>query len=284
MNAINTQAQEIASPRPRQGNLFTRLRSYCVFVPLVYLYTLVLGILSLLSSLFDRDGRVQHEFARLWSRMILKTGFVPLHVEGLENIDAAQPAVYAANHLSALDIPVLLAGIPGQFRIMAKKELFRYPVLGWHLKRSGQIPIVFGDAHASVGSLKRSGQIPIVFGDAHASVGSLKRAGRTLRKGLPLMVFPEGGRSPSGQLQPFMGGAFFAAIAEQVPVIPIAIVGTYELLPMNSYYAMPGPVDMIIGKPIATTGMRLRDLDKLAAQVRSAIAEMYNSRAKVMTK
>ncbi len=249
----------MAGAKPRRGTLFTRLRSYFFYVPLVYLYTLVLGILSLLSSLFDRSGRVQHEFARLWSRMILKTGFVPVHVDGLEHIDPARPAVYAANHLSALDIPVLYGYIPGQFRIMAKKELFRYPVLGWHLKRSGQIPIAYGDAHASV--------------------SSLKRAGRSLRQGLPLMVFPEGGRSPDGQLQPFLGGAFFAAIAEQVPVIPIAIVGTYELLPMNSFHALPGPVHMIIGRPIETTGMRLRDLDKLAAQVRAAIAEMYNSRA-----
>jgi len=257
---MNTQVQEVAGREQRRGTLFGRLRSYFVYVPLVYLYTLVLGILSLLSSLFDVSGRVQHGFARLWARMILKTGFVPVHVEGLEHIDPAHPAVYAANHLSALDIPVLLAMIPGQFRIMAKKELFRYPFMGWHLKRSGQIPIVFGDAHASV--------------------SSLKRAGRSLRKGLPLMVFPEGGRSPNGQLQPFMGGAFFAAIAEQVPVIPITIIGTYELLPMNSFYAIPGPVEMIIGKPIPTTGMRLRDLDKLAAEVRNAVAEMLSSRAK----
>jgi 1-acyl-sn-glycerol-3-phosphate acyltransferase len=260
---MNTQA-EVAGGEQRRGTLLGRLRSYFVLVPVVYLYTLVLGTLSLLSSLFDSSGRVQHWFARLWARMILKTGCVPVHVEGLENIDSAHPAVYAANHLSALDIPVLLAMIPGQFRIMAKKELFRYPFMGWHLKRSGQIPIVFGDAHASV--------------------SSLKRAGRSLRKGLPLMVFPEGGRSPNGQLQPFMGGAFFAAIAEHVPVIPIAIIGTYELLPMNSFYAMPGPVGMIIGKPIATTGMRLRDLDKLAAQVRDAIAEMYSSHAEGLAK
>jgi 1-acyl-sn-glycerol-3-phosphate acyltransferase len=257
---MSTQAQEMLSTKPRRGTLFTRLRSYFVYVPLVYLYTLVLGILSLLASLFDRGGRLQHGFARLWARMILKTGFVPVHVEGLEHIDPAHPAVYAANHLSALDIPVLYASIPGQFRIMAKKELFRYPVLGWHLQRSGQIPIVYGDAHASV--------------------SSLKRAGRSLRHGLPLMVFPEGGRSPDGRLQPFLGGAFFAAIAEQVPVIPIAIVGTYELLPMNSFHALPGPVLMIIGRPIETAGMRLRDLNKLAAQVWAAVAEMYNSRAR----
>jgi len=236
------------------------LRSYFVYVPLVYLYTLVLGVLSLLSSFFDRNGRLQHRFAHWWACLILKTGSTPLHVSGLEHIEPGQPAVYAANHLSALDIPVLYAAIPGQFRIMAKKELFRYPVLGWHLKRSGQIPIVFGDPHASV--------------------GSLKRAGRALRQGLPLVVFPEGGRSPHGYLQPFLGGAFFAAIAEQVPVIPIAIVGTYELLPMNSFHALPGPVNVVIGQPIATTGMRLRDMDRLAERVRNAIAEMYHSCAK----
>jgi 1-acyl-sn-glycerol-3-phosphate acyltransferase len=257
---MNIQAQEVATGEERRGTVFTRLRSYFVYVPLVYLYTLVLGILSLLSSLFDGSGRVQHWFARAWARMILRTGPVHVHVEGLDNIDPAHPAVYAANHLSALDIPVLYAMIPGQFRIMAKKELFRYPVLGWHLKRSGQIPIVFGDAHASV--------------------GTLKRAGRSLRKGLPLMVFPEGGRSETGELQPFLGGAFFAAIAEQVSVIPIAIVGTYEMLPMNSFHVVPGPVDLIVGRPVVTTGMRLRDMEKLAAQVRAAIAEMYDARAK----
>ena len=96
------------------------------------------------------------------------------------------------------------------------------------------------------------------------------------------MVFPEGGRSATGQLLPFMGGAFFAAIAEQVPVVPIAIVGTYEMLPMNSFHVVPGPVELVIGKPIATTGMRLRDMDKLAAQVREAIAEMYDLHAKAV--
>ena len=259
---MNTQAQEVAAGEQRRGSVYTRLRSHFVYVPLVYLYTFVLGIFSLLSSLFDRGGRVQHWFACLWSRLILKTGPVTLHVDGLENIDLSRHVVYAANHLSALDIPVLYAGIPGQFRIMAKKELFRYPVLGWHLKRSGQIPIVFGDPHASV--------------------RSLKRAARALRQGLPLMVFPEGGRSATGQLLPFMGGAFFAAIAEQVPVVPIAIVGTYEMLPMNSFHVVPGPVELVIGKPIATTGMRLRDMDKLAGQVREAIAEMYDLHAKAV--
>src|SRR5215469_17252470 len=113
--------------RKANSGLLSRFRSYCIFVPLIYLYTFIMGSLSLLSSFFDRDGRMQHWFAVHWARMILATTGVRVHVEGAEHIDPAQAAVYAANHLSALDIPVLYSCIPGQFRIMAKRELFSYP-------------------------------------------------------------------------------------------------------------------------------------------------------------
>jgi 1-acyl-sn-glycerol-3-phosphate acyltransferase len=210
--------------------------------------------------LFDSSGRVQHRIARLWARLILKTVGIHVRVEGLEHLHPQQPAIYAVNHLSAIDIPVLYAHLPGKFRIMAKRELFRYPFLGWHLKRSGQIPIVSGDAHASL--------------------RSLNRAGETLRHGMPLVVFPEGGRSRTGQLQEFMNGAFYVAIRAQAAVVPMAIVGSFELLPMNSFHMLPGNIDLVIGEPIPTTGMRLRDTDKLAAQVRQVIAELYDSHAR----
>jgi 1-acyl-sn-glycerol-3-phosphate acyltransferase len=260
----NTQQAEerIANSEKRVANsgFLSRLRSYCIFVPLIYLYTGIMGSLSLLSSFFDRDGRMQHWFAVHWARMILKTVGVGVHIDGLEHIDPAQPAVYAANHLSALDIPVLYANLPVQFRILAKRELFSYPFLGWHLKRSGQIPIDQGDARASLRSLN------------HASA--------SLRNGMPLVIFPEGGRSPSGQMRDFMGGAFYMAIKAQAPVVPIVLVGTYEQLPMNSFYLRPGQVDMIIGQPIPTIGMVPRQMDKLSAQVREVMLAMYESRAK----
>ena len=115
----------------------------------------------------------------------------------------------------------------------------------------------------------------MVYGDPHASLRSLNRAGDALRSGMPLMVFPEGGRSATGELQTFMGGAFYVAIRTQLPVVPIALVGTYERLPINSFHVVPGVVHMVIGEPIPTTGLRLRDMDKLAAQVRQTIAGMY---------
>ena len=246
--------------RVEKSSFFSRARSCCVFVPLIYLYTGIMGSLSLLSSFFDRNGRMQHWFAVRWARMILKTAGVRVDIEGLEHIDPAQPAVYAANHLSALDIPVLYANLPVQFRILAKRELFGYPFLGWHLRRSGQIPIDQGDARASLRSLN------------HASA--------SLRNGMPLVIFPEGGRSPSGRMRDFMGGAFYMAIKAQAPVVPIVLVGTYELLPMNSFHLRPGRVDMIIGEPISTAGMVPRQMDKLSAQVREAMLEMYESRVK----
>src|SRR6185312_4682593 len=134
-------------------NRLSWIRSIFLLDPLIYLYTVVLGILSLLSSFVDRGGRIQHGFARLWSWLILKTIFSPVEVTGLENIDRSQPVVFAANHISALDIPLIYASLPVPFRILAKKELFRYPFMGWHLSRSGQIPVVLENPKASVRSL-----------------------------------------------------------------------------------------------------------------------------------
>ncbi len=241
-----------------RGTLLSRLRSYLIFLPLSYICTGVMGTLSLLSSLIDRDGRMQHWFAQHWAKMTLKILMVRVHVSGQAGIDFGRPAVYAANHLSALDIPLLYACLPFPFRILAKKELFAYPFLGWHLRRSGQIPVSIGDARASLRSLNRASQ--------------------TLREGMPMVVFPEGGRSPDGQLQEFMGGAFYAALKAQVPVVPIVIFGVQELLPMNSFHSLPGDVDMMFCDPVSTEGMTPRDMDKLSATVRQVMKEALLAR------
>ncbi|HZQ91336.1 MAG TPA: lysophospholipid acyltransferase family protein [Terriglobales bacterium] len=249
-------------PQSKLAAFFSILRSLFFFVPLVYLYTAVLGALSLISSLWDRSGRVQHGFARLWSRLILKTLFSPATTVGLENVlNDGKPRLWVFNHASALDIPVLYADLPFQFRIIAKKELFRYPFMGWHLKRSGQIAI---DPE-----------------DAHSSLSSLNRAAQTLRSGMPLVVFPEGGRCIDGHIQPFLGGGFYAAIRARVDVVPVALVGTWEVLPMNSYHVRPGPVQMIVGRPISTDGMHVRQMDELAARAQRAVEDLYYSRAAV---
>lgn len=236
-------------------HLLSRLRSYFILDPLIWLYTIVLGTLSLLSSLFDQTGEIQHNFARLWSRMILGTIGAPVTVQGLEKIDTSKSHVYVVNHLSALDIPVLYAYLPFQFRILAKQELFSYPFMGWHLRRSGQIPVVLENPKASI--------------------RSLSLAVTAIKNNMPLVIFPEGGRSESGQLQPFMGGAFYAAIKAQTDVVPMALIGTYEMLKMNTWHIKPRPVLLLVGDPIPTTGLTARDTEALAEKARQVIGDLY---------
>jgi len=245
----------------RISNALSFLRSILVFDPLIYLYTFVMGTFSLLSSFFDRDGSIQHWFARTWSKMILATSFVRVKLTGLDASPKPAAAVFAVNHASAFDIPVLYASLPFQFRILAKKELFRYPFLGWHLRRSGQIAI---DADIRGANLR-----------------GVKQTVDTLRSGMPLLIFPEGGRTSDGHLQPFLGGAFYAAIRAGVDVVPMALIGTYEVLRMNQYHIHPGPVELVVGERIPTAGYTVRDMDKLSQRVRDVIAELYYSRAKV---
>ena len=233
----------------------SRLRSYLILDPLIWLYTLVLGLLALPGGLFDREGRRLHWFSYAWSWLIMKTIFSPVRVTGLEKIDTSQPHVYAANHASALDIPVLYVNLPFHFRIAFKKELLSYPVVGWQLKRSGQVCI--------------DQQNP------SRSISSIRAALKGIKDGLPLVIFPEGGRTPDGEIKPFLPGAFFLAIKAQVDIVPVALVGTYELLPMNTYHIKCRPLEMRVGQPISTTGLTMRDLGSVSAKVQKALEDLY---------
>jgi 1-acyl-sn-glycerol-3-phosphate acyltransferase len=148
--------------------------------------------------------------------------------------------------------------LPFQFRIAFKKELLSYPVIGWHLKRSGQICI--------------DQQNP------SRSISSIRAALKGIKEGIPLVIFPEGGRSPDGAIKPFLPGAFFLAIKAQVDIIPIALVGTYELLPMDTYHIKSRPLEMRVGEPIPTAGLTMRDLESLSVRVQKAMEELYYRR------
>lgn len=240
-------------------HLFSRLRSYFILDPLVFAYTVVMGAGSLLSSLVDKSGRIQHRFAVAWSWMILKTCFSPVTVVNSEHLAGLPPCVVAPNHISAMDIPVLYTSLPFQFRIVANKNLFDYPFMGWHMRRSGQVPI------------DRT--------SPRATFKSLSKAVHDLAEGLSVVIFPEGGRAPDGHLQPFMIGAFYLAVKAQAPVLPVAIVGTFEMLPMDTFHIMPQPLKLVIGEPIPTTGLTTHDLESLSEHVRVAVADLYYSHA-----
>ena len=233
----------------------SRLRSYLLFDPLIWLYTLVMGLVAVPGGMFDRSGRRLHWFSATWSWLIMKTIFSPVKVTGLDKIDTSKPHVYAVNHASALDIPVLYVNLPFQFRIAFKKELLAYPIVGWQLKRSGQVCI--------------DQQNP-----SH-SISSIRAALKGLREGLPLVIFPEGGRTPDGEIKSFLPGAFFLAIKAQVDIVPVALVGTYELLPMDTYHIKSRPLEMRVGAPISTTGLTMKDLAALSERVQKALEGLY---------
>jgi 1-acyl-sn-glycerol-3-phosphate acyltransferase len=243
-----------AIPEKKYGWL-SRLRSYFILDPLIWLYTLVLGLLALPGGMFDRSGRRLHWFSRAWSWLIMKTILSPVKVTGLNKIDTSKPHVYAVNHASAMDIPVLYVYLPFQFRIVFKKELLKYPVVGWQLKRSGQVCI--------------DQQKPA------NSIAAIRSAVKSLQAGMPLVIYPEGGRTPDGEIKPFLPGAFFLAIKAQVDIVPIALVGTYELLPMNTYHLKCRPLEMRVGEPISTVGLKMRDMEAVSAQVRKAMEDLY---------
>lgn len=243
---------------PNYG-LLSGLRSYFVLDPLIWLYTVVFGLLSVPSSFFGDRERVLHGFARGWSWMIMKTIFSPVKVIGLDKVNTKRPHVYAVNHASALDIPVLYVHLPFQFRIAFKKELLSYPVIGWHLTRSGQICV---DQQNPAGS-----------------IGSIRSALKSLKSGMPLVIFPEGGRTPDGQIKPFLPGAFFLAIKAQVDIIPVALIGTYDLLPMDTYHIKCRPLELRVGDPISTAGLSGHDTHALSEKVQKAVCDLHDAPA-----
>ncbi|MGA9543522.1 MAG: lysophospholipid acyltransferase family protein [Candidatus Sulfotelmatobacter sp.] len=253
-SAVAAQRSPHEIPGKKYGWL-SRLRSYFILDPLVWAYTLAMGVLALPGGLFDRDGRRLHWFSRTWSWLIMKTILSPVKVTGLDKIDTAKPHVYAVNHASALDIPVLYVNLPFQFRIVFKKELLAYPIVGWQLKRSGQVCI--------------DQQKPT------NSIAAIRSAVKSLKAGMPLVIYPEGGRTADGEIKPFLPGAFFLAIKAQVDIVPVALVGTYELLPMNTYHIKCRPLEMRVGEPISTAGLTMRDMEVVSAKVKKAMEDLY---------
>jgi 1-acyl-sn-glycerol-3-phosphate acyltransferase len=225
----------------------------CLLAPLFFGATAFFGTLSLAASLFEKDGRIQHHIARIWAATSMRIALSPVTVVGRDNLLRNRVAVYAANHLSYMDTPVLFGAIPFQFRILARQGLWKIPFIGWHLNRSGQIPVDTEEPKAS----------------------TLKGGVRALKAGMPLVVFPEGGRTADGRLADFMSGPAFMAILAKVPLVPMAIVGTYELLPMHTRHFFPQPVELIVGEPIDTSAYSTKRVDELTALLKTEVGRLY---------
>lgn len=241
-------------PRPNPLPWSERIINFCYRAPLFFFATAFFGSLSLLSSLWDKSGRLQHRIAQKWGRAVTWISGAKVRVLNGHYLNG-RVAVYAANHLSYSDTPVLFGILPFQFRIVARHELFKLPFIGWHLTRSGQVPVNVTNPRASISSL-----------------GS---AVKTLKAGMPVFIFPEGGRTETGHLEEFLNGPAFMAIRAGVPIVPMALIGTHELLPIHTLEFHPVSVTLAVGEPIETTGYSIRQSDELTERTREAISQLY---------
>ena len=216
-----------------------------------YTHTVVMGSLSLLLWPFDRPGALQFWCARWWCRLVAWSIFARILVHGVEHVRAGQPYVYMANHSSLIDTPALFAYLPYPFRIMAKRELFFVPFMGWHLWTAGHFPIDRRDRRKTVRSLRR-----VIEG---------------VRNGKSLAVFPAGPRTRDGRLQEFKPGTFKIALRAGVPIVPVTIRGTFTLLPSTTLAPRPGRVEVILGKPIETRDYDEKRLPELIERTKDVI-------------
>ncbi len=214
--------------------------------------TTLMGLLSVLSSLVDRTGELQHRIARRWGRMLMGTFQVEVRLLGSEHLAADQPYVFASNHFSLIDTPLMFGFMPRSFRILARSGLWTIPFIGWHLSRAGHLPV---DRE-----------------NPRRAARNIEAAARRVEDGLSILVFPEGGRSRGESMRRFKTGAAHIAIEAGVPIVPMAIAGSGAVLPPGSWHLRPGIVELRIGKPIPTADPDCRSARAVTDSLRAEIA------------
>jgi 1-acyl-sn-glycerol-3-phosphate acyltransferase len=224
------------------GNLFLVLGS------------LLLGTLAILGSWVPPRGQWVFVMARLWSVLLLRASLLRVEVRHEGGIDPGASYIFLANHQSLFDIPALLATVPNQVRMMAKRSLFRIPIFGWALAAGGFIPIDRGDRSTARQS----------FSSAIAHI----------RGGTSILLFPEGTRSLSDTLLPFQRGGFLLALKSGLPIVPVGIRGTRAVQRKGVWTIRPGTVVVTYGAPIDCASYGVRRKGELIHEVRRRVAEM----------
>jgi len=224
-------------------------RTVFYLIPAISLYTIVLGTVSMLSSLFDSTGDFGHRCARAWAWLVLKTTGVRVTVRGAERLDRSRSYVFASNHQSIYDIPIAFASLPVQLRIIAKDSLGRFPFLGWHLRRTGHL----------------------LVDRRNPGPGILKKMARLVSGARSLIVFPEGTRSQDGAVGRFKGGSFLLAIDAGLPVVPVSIAGSRFVMLKGRLMTCPGDVTITIHAPLSTAGITREHARELAERVKEIV-------------
>jgi 1-acyl-sn-glycerol-3-phosphate acyltransferase len=229
--------------------------TYVLRFALIIAYTVFWGVPAMLVAPFSGEAIVW--IGRTWLGWIFHACGIRVEAEGLAHIDRTQSYVFMSNHQSVLDIGALVLTLPVSWRFVAKRELTWIPFFGW--------------------ALGLSDQIVIDRGNRAKAVRSLARAAERVRRGVNVIIFPEGTRSPTGAMREFKSGGFHLAIQAQVPILPTTVSGSHELIPKRSLKVQSGTIKVVYGTPIPTRGMRPEQRDVLKTLVREAITRGYDA-------
>jgi len=217
----------------------------------VFFMTVICGTFSILFGVFNPYSNIIFFLAQMWARSILFVSGTKLDVYGLENIDVHKNFVFIANHQSHFDVIAVFSVLPLTVRFLAKKELFRIPLFGWAIAAVGMIRI------------DRSNR--------EKALQSMDKAQAIIKKGVSVVIFPEGTRSLDGKVQDFKKGAFVIAIKGNLPIVPVSISGSRFILKKHTARIRPGVIKIVIDKPVATKGYTYNDREQLAENIKQII-------------
>lgn len=233
--------------------MLSYLRSVLFTIPISFLTTAVLIWTSYLLTLFNRSA-IDPMF-RFWARAVMFVCGARHRAFGVERVDASRNYVIVSNHLSLIDSPLLVAYLPLTVRFLAKKELFRIPVMGGYMARTGHIPI------------DRT--------NPRAALASMADAARVLREGQrSVLIYPEGTRSMTGEMQEFKDGAALLAIKSGLPILPAAVIGTHNVLPAKGVVIRGADVELRVGEPVETAGLGVRDRERVTREIEDRVRQL----------
>ncbi|MCC6536674.1 MAG: 1-acyl-sn-glycerol-3-phosphate acyltransferase [Bryobacterales bacterium] len=230
------------------------LRNIFISYPGSILSTLFFGLLSLLVAPFASTGRTQHAIMRMWANCVLWVCGIKVKVEGAENIPPGGSFVLVANHRSYMDSPIVIPFINLQFRFFAKSSVFYWPMIGYHLKQAGHLPVHYDNPGKSLKSMSAAADV-------------------IRQKGISVLLFPEAGRT-TGELESFKDGAAYVAIKAGVPVIPMGITGAGQVLGVGKLAIRPGHITIRMGRPIPTIDIPLSERGRLTQTLWVRVAEL----------
>ena len=237
-------------------SLYHLLRTLFFLIPMIGFYSIVAGIVTPISSVWDHAGRFGNTVMRTWSWLVLVTTGVRVEVSGLERLVPGATYVFVSNHQSMYDIPAIFCWLPYQLRVTAKQSLGWVPLVGWHLRRTGHVLVNRGHPDRK---------------------NILRQWRRLVEQHVSLVIFPEGTRSADGRVAPFKAGSFALAIEAGLPVVPMSVVGSRFVMRKGELTARPGFVYLAIHEPIdtrdGTWSQTVGDARRLAAQAQQVIAE-----------